>query len=257
MPDNEHIWLDVDRAMWYGPGVPDVHLPRQQEPLANRSTQPQVPTTEPLPRTTPPRFPMLVQRFPPPWQAPSPFSSPSDTMRAVCVPWYADWATVVSIEAQPTRLIILRGISYEIDQLSVANGEVFEIRIVRGGIEMARWRDMVVDNAQANPAHRYLFAGHTYELPITLRVDKNESLVIQFRILGTMPFVRTDSDPFGGEVKVILNGWVPMLRDTRDGAPKFMVDGVADGRDSEQELMLSLTTHMYARMKGKVHGNPR
>ena len=107
---------------------------------------------------------------------------------------------------------------------------------------MMRWEDQVVNNTAPDPAERYLFAGHYRPLPVMVRLDKTEQLTVQMRMLGPFPFVLGPGVPFNGTVRIVTDGWMDRVRDTRDGAPKVLSDGVfaVTAKDLEHRVALNL-----------------
>lgn len=229
--------MDVDAQMWTGytptPPVEEVveDLNDLEEPW--NAPRPQIPTFRPPPKGAPPYYPSFVQFECPPWQCPNVWASPLEKVGEVCVPWCATDVAVLQVPIEKTRLAILLGVSYEIEQAAVNDGDLFTIRVLRNGQEYARWQDMVIDNAATDPANRYLFGGHLNPIPVTLRIDHDEHLTITFRYDGPINAPCTPADPFNGDVKIVTEGFLNLLRDTRQGAPKFTTSGGLSRNDSE------------------------
>jgi hypothetical protein len=248
----DDLFADLDRLMWRG-ATPTPPAEPMEVDYAT-TPQPMLPTaTDLVTITQPDAFPdWFVQKESPPWEEPFVRSEPVEFVDEVCVPWYETWTPVLNLVVHPVRALLLTGVSYELQQDTVADGDAFLWRGARGGILLEEWEDVVLDNAQADPARRYAFGGHWAPVPFFGRIDHDEPLTLAVKVRGAFPFAFTSGDPFQGSAKVLMRGWQSQLRDTRQGAPKFVVDGVEERTDVDGEETLGLATKIFQVMQARA-----
>ncbi len=238
--------IDVDAALWTG-YTPTPFVEAPEGPW--NAPQPDIPTSRMPPIGTPPFYGMLVQRDCPPWQCPSVWGWPLEVVGRKCIPWCATEEIIVCKEAMDTQLFLLTGVSYEFDQSCVNDNDTFLVKVYRDNQPLAQWTDMVIDNANPDPAHRYLFGGHLNPMDITLRIDFNQTLAISITYLGPLTAPCTTSDPFNCEATVLTRGFVTTLRDRRQGAPKFVSTGPRENDDPDLEHFRRLTTRHFVELE--------
>jgi len=190
----------------------------------------------------------------PPWEDPLLWSVPVDDAQSVCVPWYETWVPVWQYEVPESHHLLANGISYEVAQGPANTGHIFQWRVLRSGVLLTEWEDMLIQNGAPDPAHRWAFAGHLNPLPFFGRTDRTEQLTVMVKLRGSRPFSKTDSDPFAGSVKVIVKGWLSRLRDAREGAPKFLTTGPNEKTDHNYEETLALAGRYLERMEARSDG---
>lgn len=213
----------LDREMWFG--YTDFPYRDEEIPWTGRNLF-DLGTFQPTPPSAVPYPSVFARAEPVPWQAPGWWSYPFDDRQAVCIPWYETDTPVLNYKVDATSLTIITGISYEFPQGALANDEIFVVRLLRNGMEMARWEDYVVNGAAPNPNDRLFFSSHVDPIPVyNARFDHNDQITVTIRVRGTLPFAKTPADPLNVEFVVLMEGWNSWQRDTRDGAPKFITDG--------------------------------
>lgn len=241
--------LDIDREMWSGATVPR-RIADPRPPLKAR--QPDVPPARQPPPSAPGYPPMVVKAICPPWQCPGIYSTPFMHEQNTCVPWYEVSYPIFQWPVDTTRMVVLTHVSYEVEQAKVSNGDIFEVSVLRDGQPLAVWEEYVIDNAAANPAERYAFAGHALPVPVVLPVDANHHLTIAVKMRGSFPFTKTDADGFNGNVKIITNGYTYRLRDTRQGAPKYLTDGMNETGEQAKIKWVQDLRRYYTDLNGAV-----
>jgi hypothetical protein len=256
-PTETPSWRDVDTSMWHfwtdAPRIPRERFESQPRPPREPETE-NPPANRLPPKGEPPHWPAFVQRVCPPWQCPNVWSEPFDEIGSVCIPWYEVDTTVFHYKVPHTRFLIITGVSYELPQAGVADGDIFEVSLLRGTQVVARWEEYVVNNAAANPAERYLFAGHTRPYRVNVgRFDHDEDIVVRVRLRGSFPFSRTPADVANLECKILLEGYLASLRDTRDGGPKYLTNGVQEHLDPDFKHTIEDASLFYEDI---THGVP-
>lgn len=223
MDDQQLPEDQLDRDMWFG--YTDFPYRDDEIPFLGRNLF-DVGTFQPMPPSAVPYPSVFVRAEPVPWQAPNWWSQPFDYSDAVCIPWYETDTPVLQYTVGPTSLTVVTGVSYEFPQGALNNDDIFVVRLLRNGMEMARWEDYVVNAAAANPNDRLFFSSHITPIPIfNARFDHNDHITVTIRVRGPIPFPFGPADPLNVEFKVLLEGWNSWQRDTRDGAPKYLTDG--------------------------------
>ncbi len=214
---------DVATAYWYGYG-PEPER-RNMGVDINSPVYP-VPAMAQLPRSDNPQSAVWFNANCPPWVCPAYWSESVDFPLTACVPWYeVDTIIGAGIRVPGDRFYVIRQVSYE--ALNAAQDDVFEFSITVNGKLVARFEDIAVDAAQANPAHKYGLSGHTRMLPLWFIADRSTTLNVHARLRGAINLAGV-SPNFPGQpiltgnchMKIILQGWLSPLRENRDGGPR-------------------------------------
>jgi len=218
--------MDIDREMW----TFYTDAPRREAPEGPpNARRPEVAPQKALPTRRPPFFPMFGERICPPYQCPGVWARPVHQIGADCLGFYETEYTLLSFNVPDTRLLLIEGIGYELqDALPV--GEIFTIRVRRNGETLAEWQDIVAA-ADPNPVRRYAFGSFLNPVAFRLRVDRTQNVTISITVNGPLPFAKTSADPLNIEAKVILYGYLDQLRDTREGGQRARVAGPERGQD--------------------------
>jgi len=230
-PVPEPSWGDLDMLMWSGASrIYRQRVPPKPVPAVR---MPKIGTTEALPPTGPIRpadWYMFTNTFPVLWEQPIVWSTPYDETQSATVNFYEQATSIFQFEVPRQFFFVLRGISYEVE--NAGDEDFFDITVLRDGNTLVQWREYVIDFSNTNPAHRYAFAGHTRPMPFKTRFDQNNHLTVQITYKGTKPFIRTPADPFNQVARVNVHGWLSRMRDSRVGAPKYIVDPLMDAKMS-------------------------
>ncbi len=213
---------DVDYGYWYG-WVPEAvrrHMTvNNDRPINILGVQ------EQLPESTDPQWPIWINANCPPWNCPPWWAVPLDIPFSKCVPWYEVDTILGGVQTPKEYFYVIKNICYE--ALNAAQDDVFEISLLVNNSLVARWEDIAVDAAQANPATMYGLAGAYRQMPTQFIVDRRSSISVRARLRGAINLAGV-SPNFPGqpiitgncEMKVILNGWAANLREDRDGGPR-------------------------------------
>ncbi len=239
------LFRDLDRELFtfFSP-IEEFIDPEPPPNLARVGTRPGIVNAGPMPQQRPPRYGLLAQRTWAPWIEPAYWSDPWDVDGDICLPFFGMRRTVISIEVPDTRLGILTGVSYDLDQTTAFDGMQFEVRVCRNGQVLAAWTDRVMNNAAANPNERYAIGAHDDPVPVRLSFDPNTQLTIEFILDGPANQV------FNGLVYVLTRGYLSRLRDTRQGAPKMTEADPRDRMDGNLDHMVALTADILQRTQG-------
>lgn len=213
---------DVDRGYWYG------YAPEPERRTMGVNVDAPVypvPVMAQMPRSTDPQSVVWFNANCPPWVCPAYWSVSVDQPISGCVPWYEVDTLLGGFRVPGDRFYVIRQVSYE--ALNAAADDVFEWSISVDGKLVARWEDIGVDVAQANPAHKYGLSGHTRMLPLWFIADRNSSLNVHARLRGAIDLAG-NSPNFPGQpiltgnclMKILLQGWLSPLRENRDGGPR-------------------------------------
>lgn len=197
-------------AMWGGaPPVTDRFLP-EYPPLLHR---PPLPTGTLPPPVTKHEF----QLFLPARDPKLPFwSKPFDLLQCQCLARVGAGSVLISYAVPTDHMITLTGISYSVFGAKV--GDRVRFRVSRSLNEQATWDDMVMAPA-ADAAHQFAFAGHLNPLPLNLIVDHDQSLQVTVTALGGPPYAPVPAAT-DLQICILLRGWISLINDARDGAPK-------------------------------------
>jgi hypothetical protein len=196
-------------AMWGGaPPVTDRMLPdyiqRGRPPLPTASMPPPV-------------GPQEYQLFLPARDPKLPFwSQPFDLQQCRCVDRIGVMTTILTYDIPTDHMLTLTGISYSAYGLNALDRLRF--RVSRSLNEQATWDDMMMAPA-ADPAHQFAFGGHLDPLPLNVIVDHDQTIEVMVTALGGAPYTPIPT-PADLQVCVLLRGWLSLINDTRDGAPK-------------------------------------
>lgn len=145
------------------------------------------------------------------------WSQPFDLRECICCANFATPTMVLTYPVESSRQLTLRGISYH--AINVPAGHGMEIRVDRSGNTQATWRDLMLTPG-GDPAEQFAFAGHLRPMPLNLLVDHDQTVTVTVTLLGPPPFNMPPVFPANAQVCVMLRGWLSMVNDPRDGAPR-------------------------------------
>ena len=208
---------DVDKAYFFFATPADL----------NRTVKNYLPAFHAIPQPTnmdPPAAELIESQLHvdmrlPQYDNPNYWTKPFQPNACLCCAWFARPVLVYSFTVPDTYLLVLNGISYDVDVL-LPFGTIFHVDILRGGAVAASFEDIVVDPANPDPSKRVAFASHETPTPLYVLVDRGETLSVQITVKGTYPFTKTQMDTFCGTICILLQGWLATLMDNRDGAPR-------------------------------------
>ena len=145
-----------------------------------------------------------------------------------CNLFYKTWFPIINDQVLDTKLVLIDQISYQFENLP--ENEVFEISVLRSGIELARWEDMMINPGGADPATWHVFGGHFIPVPFFGRFDQSEQITVRIKALGPEAadgtFPRIETDPLNATIRVVIRGWQATMLDRRNGAPRPVDPGV-------------------------------
>lgn len=213
---------DVDNGYWYG------YAPEPERRKMGVNIDPAsypVPVMAQLPRSTNPQSAIWFNSNCPPWVCPSYWSISVDQSFSGCVPWYEVDTLIGGVKVPGDHFYVIKQVSYE--ALNAAQDDVFEWTVTVNNQVVARWEDIGVDVAQANPANKYGLSGHTRMLPLWFIADRSSTINVFARLRGAINLAGV-SPKFPGQpiltgncqMKIILQGWLSPLRENRDGGPR-------------------------------------
>ena len=162
----------------------------------------------------------------------------------ICCTYYMRPTIVYSYTVPDTYLLVLDGISYDVNVI-LPFGTIFQVEILRGGAVAAIIEEIVVDPANPDPSNRVAFCNHSAPTPLHVTIDRGENLTVKITVKGPYPFTKTQQDTFCGDICVLLHGWLGSLTDNRDGAPR-PVD-VGEMREGVGNETLKETTEEYVK----------
>jgi hypothetical protein len=212
----------VERGYYHGrpPPIPPAH----GKNINVEAPIPIVPTNRKDPISEPPNKQLVINANCPPWNCPPFWSIPFDEEACICIPMARKEEFIFRYVVPQDRMLIIKGISYEIHNVDQYNS--FSFKIMDNGMTRLSIEDMLIDPTSANPAHRYVFAGHTRQMPTHLFIDHNHSLVVSAEFLGILDFAGNSNYNEGDilavnpEMCINIRGWLANVRDSRDGGPR-------------------------------------
>lgn len=209
-PRTDQVMLPANDQMWAGASPVEPRRMPVIDPRDHRT----VPTEMPLPRAPLDEYQLALSARTP--ELPF-WSQPFDLRECVCCENFATPQTVLTYPVESSRQLTLRGISYH--AINVPAGHGVEFRVDRSGNTQAMWRDLMVTPA-GDPAEQFAFAGHLRPMPLNLLIDHDQTVTVTVSLLGPPPFNMPPVFPANAQVCVMLRGWLSMVNDPRDGAPR-------------------------------------
>lgn len=187
-------------------------------PFTPPSTASPTPTQGPVPVPEVPLVDIVLNAQLPQYDDPNWWTKPFDISACVCCAYYSTWEVVLVHTAGDSETTLITGISYEAPGLP--DLAAFQVQVLRDGQVMTDFTEIKVDAANPNPAKQFAFGGHTNQLPVWIRLDRNQTLTVRVKLLGVYPYPLGPSDLYSGDICVFLHGLTTMVFDNRDGAPR-------------------------------------
>jgi hypothetical protein len=230
----------LDRAMWYFWSK----VLQRDLPEIDQIPYPQTPGNEMEPESIAPKARLTVATRLPQWINPNFWANNYSDIGETCLLFYKTWYTVYTHDVPDTRIVLIDRVSYEIPNLPI--NEVFEVQILRNGMELVRWEDMKVSVASANPAEQYALGGHFLPIPTWCRFDQSDRVVVNIQVLGPEApagtFPRLPTDPLNCYGKVVVQGHQATMLNRSSGVPRpadpgYLLDAYGNPTLDTNDLM--------------------